>query len=708
MTTTNVLMRKRIALLFLIMGAILLFLIGRLAWIQFVKGDDLREKALKNRMDDIKVPARRGTIYDRNGRELVISVSSDTIYAIPPEVKNPEETAEKLAEILGLKYEDVYKKLTKKSNFEYIKRKVPAELAKEVKKLELAGIDIVEESQRSYPNGNLASHILGFVGIDNYGLNGIEVTMEKELAGTPGRIVTEKDSLGREIPQAIHQYYPPVPGNNLILTIDETIQYFAERELDKVMETTKAKGASVIVMDPKTGGILAMANRPDFNPGKYADSPQSTWRNSAIWLNYEPGSTFKVITAAAALEEGTVTPETRFYEPGYATVSGERIKCWYYPRAHGAQSFEEVVQNSCNPGFIEVGLELGKERFYKYIRAFGLGQKTGIPLAGEAKGILYPEKQVKSINLATMSIGQSISVTPIQLVTAISAVANDGVLMKPQLVKEIRDTEGNLVKEYKPEPVREVISKSTARQLRGILEKVISHGTGSKAFMEEYPAAGKTGTAQKAGKGGYMSGKYVASFAGFAPVDNPRIAVLVVIDEPEGVYYGGQIAAPVFQSLARDTLRYLNVPPRVSKSKLEEQSSQKEVVVPDLTNMPLTEAKQLLQQSGLNSKTEGSGDWVLTQKPKAGEKILEKNPVILYLGSEAQNIPEGTEVTVPDLSGLTMKEAGKLLGALGLKINPEGTGVAVRQETAPGTKVKAGATIKVIFLPPDPEPFGSP
>ncbi len=707
MTTTNVIMRKRITQLFIIMGAILFFLIGRLAWIQFVRGDELQIQALENRMDDIKVPAKRGTIYDRNGKELVVSISSDTIYAIPPEVKKPEETAQKIAEILGIKYETVYKKLTRKSNFEYIKRKVDPALSRKIKKLGLAGIDVVEESRRSYPNKNLASHVLGFVGIDNSGLNGIEVNLEKELAGVPGRIVTEKDSKGREIPQAVHQYIPPKQGENLYLTIDETIQYFVERELDQVVETYQPKHAIAIVMDPKTGGILAMANRPDFDPNKYAEFPQTSWNNPAIWLNYEPGSTFKVITLASALEEGVTSPESRFYCPGFATVSGERIKCWRFPRAHGAESLVEVAMNSCNPGFIQVGLDLGADRFYKYIKAFGFGQKTGIPLSGEAKGIVIPKKKVKNLNIATMSIGQSVSVTPIQLITAVSAVANDGMLMKPQLVKEIRNSDGKLVKGVKPEPVRQVISKSTAKQLRGILEKVVTpEGTGQKAYMEEYSAAGKTGTAQKPGKGGYSAGKYIASFAGFAPADNPRVAVLVIIDEPQGAtYYGGQIAAPIFKNITRDVLRYLNVPPRVNKADMEQKEEQKEVIVPDVINMSLSDAEGLLKEVGLKGRVEGSGQWVLNQQPKAGEKLLINSPMILYVGPEAKSVPEGTVVTVPDLSGLTMREAGKLLGALGLKMEPEGTGVAASQKTAPGTKVKAGTTVKVIFLPPAPDPF---
>jgi len=706
-SATNILIRKRVTKLFLIVGLILVLLIGRLAWIQFVRGDELREQAEKNRMDDIPVPADRGTIYDRNGKELVVSISSDSVIAIPPEVKksDPEKTASELARILDMKYEDVYQKITKNSNSVYIKRKVDPEKSREIKKLQLPGIDIVEEKQRSYRKGKFASHVLGFVGIDNVGLEGLEKKLDQELAGIPGRIITEKDATGRAIPQALHAYKPPVPGNDVYLTIDETIQYFVERELENVMAQYQPKGATVIVMEPKTGGILAMASRPDFDPGNYNDYPVESRRNLAIQLNYEPGSTFKVVTAAAALDEGVVTPQRTFYDRGFAVVGDRKIKCWRYPRTHGSQTFVEVVQNSCNPGFVEIGLDLGKERFYKYIRAFGFGQKTGIDLTGEAVGIVIPEKEIKPINIATISIGQSISVTPIQLLSAFAAVANDGVMMKPQLVKEIRDKKGNIVKEIKPEPVRQIISKSTARQLSGILERVVSQGTGVNAYLEGYRVAGKTGTAQKAEKGGYTQGKYIASFAGFAPADDPRVAILVLIDEPQGgIYYGGAIAAPVFKNLAKDILRYLGVAPQLSEEEIKKRSEHAEVLVPDVVNTSFEDAQRILQESGLETKVEGEGSWVINQQPKGGARISAGSQIIVYLGPPGKGVPDGQEVTVPDLTGLTMREVGQLLGKLGLQLDPVGTGVAVEQKTKQGTKVKAGSTITVIFSPPVPEP----
>lgn len=706
MNATNIIIRKRITKLFLIVGAVLFLLVGRLAWIQFVQGEWLRQQAMENRMDDVPVPATRGTIYDRNGKELVASVSADSIMAFPADIKkgDPEKTARELAAILNLDYKEIYNKITVIKSSVWVKRKVELSKSKLIREKNLKGIEIYEERQRSYPNGKLAAHVLGFVGTDNTGLNGIEMSMNKELSGTDGRIVAEKDAAGREIPQATHNYIEPVPGKSLVLTLDETIQYFAERELDKVVEKYQPKGASIIVMDPKTGGILAMANRPDFDPNKYSEFPQENWRNNAIWLNYEPGSTFKIITTAGALEEGVVSPESRFYDPGYIMVADRRIKCWK-TQGHGAQSFLEVVEHSCNPGFVKIGLDLGRDRFYKYIKAFGFGERTGVSLAGESKGIVIPQKDVKPISIATISIGQSISVTPIQLITAVSAVANDGVLLKPQLVKEIRSADGRQVKRIEPEIVKEVISKSTAKQLAGVLERVVSPlGTGADAIVEGYRMAGKTGTAQKAGPGGYMQGKYVSSFAGFGPVDNPRIAVLVVIDEPQGgAYYGGVIAAPVFQSLARDIMRYLDVPPQVSPDEVKEDPLKQEVMVPDVINASVEEAQQILRESGLNARIEGSGEWIVNQLPKSGGRVKLSTQVVLYVGSGVKEIPDGQEVTMPDVNGLTMREAGRLLGRLGIRMDPQGSGVAVEQKVAPGTKIKAGIAVRVIFAPPVPE-----
>ncbi len=701
---TSMTVRKRLTWIFLAASVFFLYLIGRLAWVQFVEGDKLQKKALEVRMRDIPVEARRGSILDRNGKELVTSISVDSIYATPNQVENPREAAEKLAPLLELDVEKLYRRLTRKSSFEWIKRKVDNDAAQKVRALEIKGIGFVEESKRYYLDPSLAAHVLGFAGIDNQGLTGIERSYDEELRGQPGRIVVEYDAAGRPVPEAMHQYIPPRPGHDLVLTIDESIQYFVERELDKAVAQYNPKFALAIVMDPETGGILAMGNRPTFNPNRWNEEPREVWdKNPAIWYNYEPGSTFKIVTAAAALEEGAVRPDDRFFDPGYIKVADRNIRCWK-AGGHGSQSFVEVVQNSCNPGFIKVGLDLGLEKFYKYVEGFGFGEPTGIRLPGEAGGIVIPQQKATTLNLATMSIGQSIAVTPIQLLCAVAAVANDGVLMKPRLVKEIR-AGGKTARTLEPEKVRQVISADTARQLRLLLENVVVRGTGRNAYVEGYRVGGKTGTAQVVGeKGGYVAGRYVSSFAGFAPVDDPKIAVLVVIAEPQGgVYYGGLVAAPVFQAIARDTLRYLGIPetPGLEKPKkpFEVEIPKKEVTVPGVVNYPVEEACRIIKAAGLQCQVQGEGRIVYDQTPEAGARVNSGTTVILEL-QPAVSRDKGGLVTVPNLRGMTIKEAGALLEDIGLYLEPEGSGVAVEQSVRPGEKVVTGTKIKVRFAPP--------
>lgn len=654
-------------------------------------------------MRDVPVEAKRGNIYDRNGQELVTSVSVDSAYAFPPQVKDKLEAAEKIAWALGMDKEDVYKKLNQNVGFVWLKRRIDYESAQRLKALNINGVELVEESTRFYRQGTLAAHVLGFVGVDNQGLTGIESVYDKELRGIPGRIVVEKDALGRNIPEAIHKFIPPVPGYNLVLTIDQTVQHFVERELDKIVDIHHPKLAVIIVMNPKTGEILAMGNRPSYNPGSWQKYPQEVWdRNPAIWYNYEPGSTFKIITAAAALEEGVVRPSDTFYCTGYIKVADRFIRCWY-DGGHGSQTFEEVCQNSCNPGFITVGLRMGKDKFYKYIRAFGFGQKTGISLPGEEVGIQIPEKDATDLNIATMSIGQSIAVTPIQLISAASAVANGGLLMKPSLVKAVTDKDGKMLKEFKPEPVRRVISAKTAETLMKLLTNVVQKGTGRNAFVDGYGAAGKTGTAQVVGDGGYVEGKYVASFVGFAPADDPQIAALVMVAEPSGpVYFGSQVAAPVFKAIAQDTLRYMKVPERPGlekpKSPFTYEEPKVKVTVPNVVNYPVEDAQRILVNAGFKVRIRGQGNVISEQVPMGGAEVLSGTTVILELQPESK-APPG-EVAVPDLRGLTIKDAGSILEKLGLKLSPVGTGFAVVQEVAPGTRVATGTEITVKFQPP--------
>ncbi len=713
MRTTGILIRKRLTWLFLLCSTAFMVLVFRLAWIQFVQGDYLQEKALEVRMRDVPVEAKRGTIYDRNGKELVTSVSCDSVYAIPYLVKNPRQVADQLGPVLEMDADRLYRILTRKSCYEWVKRKVKPEVSAKIKELKPEGIHLVEESRRFYRHETLAPHLLGFTGVDNQGLMGIEKSYDDVLKGRQGRILVEHDAAGRSVPDPIHRYYPPEQGNHLVLTLDESIQYFVERELDKVVARYRPKLAVAMVMDPQTGEILAMGNRPTFNSNNWSDVPRHVWdRNPAIWYNYEPGSTFKIITTSAAVSEKVVRTEDRFYDPGYVKVADRRIRCWK-GGGHGSLDFEEVVMHSCNPGFVEVGLRLGRERFYKYVRAFGFGEKTGIDLDGEARGIVIKEEDATNLNIATMAIGQSIAVTPIQLLSATCALANGGTLMKPLLVREIRDSRGKTVKTFKPHPIRRVMAREAADQVKALLENVVSGGTGRNAFVEGYRVAGKTGTAQVVGEsGGYVTGRHVASFTGFAPVENPRVAVTVMIAEPQGgVYYGGVVAAPVFQAIMQDTLHYLGLPANPGLIKPPGPSSWYEaprvrVKVPNVVNYPVHEAVRILRAQGLSFQTRGSGSIVYGQVPQGGAETMNDVTVLLDLNPPALGGGEG--ITVPNLSGLTEKEVRTLLEEMGLVLDPAGTGLVWSQDPAPGRKVTRGTAVRVEFRPPGAVRPGAP
>jgi stage V sporulation protein D (sporulation-specific penicillin-binding protein) len=703
---TEIVIRKRLTQLLFLVVLITFLLIGRLTWLQIVRGEELEQGARENRIRNIEVEAKRGDICDRNGKVLVTSVSCESVVAMPAQVNQPEETARKLAAVLEMDKEEILERITKRQSFIWIKRKVDFETSKKVRALRLNGIELIEESRRQYNRESLAAHILGFAGIDNQGLTGLEKTYDKELCGTPGEIVIEQDAAGRDIPTALHQLKPPVSGNNLILTIDETVQYFVERELDKIVDSYQPASAAIIVMDPKTGEILALGNRPTFAPDRWSEAPKSVWdRNPAIWQLYEPGSTYKIVTAAAGLSENTVKPENPFYCPGFIKVADRNIRCWK-AGGHGSLSFAEVVENSCNPGFIKVALDLGRDRFYKYIKAFGFGQPTGIDLPGEAKGILIPQDKATNLNVATMAIGQSIAITPIQLAVAMAAIANGGEPVRPHLVRQVTSHDGKVVRAIEPERQARVMTADKAHELGKLLESVVVKGTGVNAYLDGYRTAGKTGTAQVVGaSGGYVAGRYVASFIGFAPVDDPRLVTLVVIWEPQGgAYYGGVVAAPVFKAVMQDALRYLGVPQQAGLEKPEKpwyliESEPEPVTVPGVVNLPLEEAVASLRAAGLNFTLRGDGDVVREQVPQGGATVLSGTRVVLQLKSGPEN--GKAEVTVPDLTGLTIKDAAILLEKIGLTLTPSGSGIAVEQKPAPKTKLRRGAAVKVQFNPPE-------
>lgn len=695
-SVSHVTIRKRVAFLFLVIAVIMVGLIGRLLYLQFYKSAWLSENAVDQRIREIPVEAKRGIIYDRHGRELAVSVSTESVYAIPAEIHNPEETAASLAAILALDENNLKNKLKRRQAFTWVKRKIDAETARKIQLLNIPGIGLTQESQRHYPNDNLAAHVLGFNGIDSQGLDGVEMTFDSYLKGRSGSIVIEYDARGREIPHASHRFMAPVEGHDIYLTIDLVIQQIVERELERVMKDTQAKAATIIAIDPRDGSILALANKPDYNPNKFSEYSPKLWRNIAVSNAYEPGSTFKIITTSAVMSEHIVKPGERFFDPGEVEVQGRHIHCWKHG-GHGSQSFTEVVQNSCNVGFVSVGLRLGRESFYKYIDAFGLGRYTNIDLPGEAKGITIDRTKATPINIATMSIGQSIAVTPVQLVTAVAAVANDGKLLRPQIVREVKDKSGQVIRGFQPDVVRQVLDTSVTKQVNEILESVVSQGTGKNAYIEGFKIAGKTGTAQKVGAGGYSPDKYVASFVGFAPADAPQVAMLVIIDEPVGLYYGGQIAAPAFGAVMKDVLQYLKINPQPSQS-AKTGNPEAHVLVPSIINLSIPEAVAELKKAGLTPRIEETGDRIADQIPKPGSRMPPGGGVLLY--TMTPRYLSG-EVTVPDLTGRTQREAADMLAELGFAINPVGIngkeGKAIKQDPLPGSKVLSGTSIDVYF-----------
>ncbi|WP_018247705.1 stage V sporulation protein D [Orenia marismortui] len=680
--------RKRISILFLFVILFMLSLSARFLWIQIISNNKYQQKALGQRLRELKVEPKRGIIYDRNGVELAVSASADTVVAIPKEVKNAKETAKKLSKILDQSQDDIYERITKKAAAVYIARKVSEEQAKKIRKLNLSGITFTDETKRFYPKGVLASHLLGFSGVDNQGLQGIELSYDYELRGNPGRISIESDAVGRKIPEGIKDYKAPDDGNNIYLTIDNVLQYIAERELDKALTEHTAKAATIIMMDPKTGQILALANRPTYDPNNFAKYSPGLWRDRAVSDTYEPGSTFKIITTAAGLEEGVVHPNDRFFDPGYIEVAGQTIHCWK-SGGHGSQTFAEVVQNSCNPGFVQVGQRIGKETFYKYIEAFGFSDKTNIQLPGEAKGLMYDLPEIGPVELATISFGHGISVTPIQLITAVSAVANDGQLLRPHLVKEIRNSAGKTIKDVSPEPIRRVISKKTAKTVRELLSGVVKEGSGKKAAVKGYEIGGKTGTAKHYGKQLYDS-----SFIGMVPSDDPHLVVLVVLSGVSSYpYYGSQVAAPIFHNVVEDSLRYLEIPPQ-EEIKTEEEERIKRVKIPNVKNLSLSDAEEILVSSGLKVKLEGEGDVIVDQVPNPEVVVNEGSTVILFFKG-AEESKSRYRVTIPDLTGVRVKEAANLLSDLGLRLRWHGSGKVVNQRPKAGNLVDSGKYITV-------------
>ncbi|RST75401.1 stage V sporulation protein D [Siminovitchia acidinfaciens] len=632
---STVTVRKRLSY-FLLIGLIVFLIIDiRLGYVQFVLGDDLTGRARDSWSRNIPFEPERGKITDRNGVPIAENKSAPTVYLIPRQIENPAAAAESLAPVLNASKDKLYKHMTANSSIERIPegRKISYEKAREVRALNIKGVYIAEDSKRHYPFGRYLSHVLGFTGIDNQGLMGLELFYDKELQGKKGSVQFFSDAKGRRMPDMSDDYEAPVDGYNLKLTIDTRIQTIMERELDNAEAQFKPDGIVAIAMDPNNGEILAMSSRPSFDPADFRDVPQEIYnRNLPIWSTYEPGSTFKIITLAAALEEGLVDLEhDHFYDRGSVKVGGANLRCWK-KGGHGSQSFLEVVQNSCNPGFVELGDRLGKEKLFNYIRGFGFGQKTGIDLAGEGTGILFKMDQVGPVEQATTAFGQGVSVTPIQQVSAVAAAVNGGTLYQPYIAKELVDPiTGTVAMRKTPVAKRRVISEKTSKELRHALESVVAQGTGRNAFIDTYRVGGKTGTAQKAKDGRYLENNHIVSFIGFAPADDPQLVIYAAVDNPKGtIQFGGTVAAPVVGKIMEDSLRALDVKPR--KNQIEKKTNWLDpqmVTVPDLQGYT---RKELLQQMlDLRLEVSGEGTKVIQQAPEPGVKVEAGSVIRVYM-----------------------------------------------------------------------------
>ena len=639
---------KRIEYTVRVLLCIAVVLVGRLFFLQIIDKSDLQAKNLSQVQVDRKLQSPRGTIYDRNGRPLAMSVVTKSLYADPKMIKqSPSEVAELIAPYVTMSKEDIVKSLQEDTAFVWIDRMMEPEKSKAVAQLiedkNLEGLNFVEESKRYYPNGNLAAQVLGFVGTDDKGLDGLEMVLDDELKGGIQKELVATDRKGNAIFGSVLSKYLPDKGKSVTLTIDATIQFIAERALDKAMVDTGAKHASVIVMDPKNGEILAMANRPSYDPNNYNQSGEEAFKNIAVTNLYEPGSTFKPIIASAALAAGKWKLDTVYNDKGAFAANGHIIRNWD-GEGYGPVRLLDILKYSLNTGMAEIGTLTGADILSKYVRDYGFGSETGIELPGEGEGILYNPDDMSKLDVATMSIGQGIAVTPLQMVRAFGALANGGAMMKPHIIKSYSNSQGDVTSTTETSVVGQPVPAETVKTIVDILEKEVSEGGGTKAMVEGYHFAGKTGTAQKLDTkhGGYLDGQYIASFIGFGPVEDPKFVVLVVIDDPQkGSYYGSQIVAPVFKDIVSQLVRYYQMSPSVKDGAT--------VAAVPAVKLPAV-------------KPNGDGSVVL-----------------------------------PDFRGYTFGEVRDWLHTAGLYFKPDGTGKAISQEQLPGTVVSPGTPIVVQF-----------
>ncbi|HEY3052329.1 MAG TPA: penicillin-binding transpeptidase domain-containing protein [Thermoanaerobaculia bacterium] len=637
MSTSN----KRLLQIFAVLAAWAIIVVARLIQIQIVRHDDYVSRALRQQERTLELSPVRGAILDARGRLLAESIAAESIYADPQAIMSRTEVAAKLAPILQMPLRDIETRLQSEAGFVWIARQVPLEITAEVRKLALAGIDFIEEHRRAYPRGSLAASVIGYVGVDGQGLAGVEHSFDSYVRGRAGRVTVLRDARRGMYLVGGEGLNRPVNGNHVVLTIDSVVQFITERALIKAVEKYRATGGAAIVMDARDGAILAMASYPTFDPNHFRDFPPATWRNRNVQEIYEPGSTLKIVTASAGIEEGVVTP-SQILDCGNGAIQIADVEIHEHGGVrYGLMTFEDVIVHSSNVGTIRVAFGLGEKRLYDYVRRFGFGQRTNVQLPGEAAGLLRRLSRWSDVSAASISIGQEIGATPLQIVRAIATVANGGTRVEPRVIDRVVDADGNMI--YAPErpaPQR-VVSERTAAVLNEILKSVVYRGTGGKAALPEHVVAGKTGTAQKAIRGGYSPDKFIASFGGYVPADRPRLVILVVVDEPKGEQYGGVIAAPAFREIAEATLHYLRVPPSVPQRSIgletpllaafsQQQTPVPRAGVPDLTGLDARAAVARATAAGLLVEAVGSGV-VTTQKPAAGEALPGNRRVSIIL-----------------------------------------------------------------------------
>ena len=689
--------------------------------IMIVNADKYKALAEEQQLRDVVVPAKRGTIYDANMNVLAASATVWQTYVAPTNFSSDEQretVAQGLAALLEMDYEKVLAITKKNSAYETVGNKVAVDKANEIRSFvsenkygSLIGLE--ESTKRYYPNDHLASTVLGFVGTDNVGLGGLEYQYNTELSGVPGRVVAAKNAMGADMPFSYEKVVDAQTGNSIVTTIDEYIQHVAEKYLEQAVEQNGVQQRGCcIVMDVNTGGILAMATKPDYDPNEpfviydteaakaiesltgeertkaVTEAQQTQWRNKCVSDTYEPGSVFKIITGAAALEENAVSEKDTFDCPGYIKIADTRISC-HKTSGHGTQTLAQAYMNSCNPAFITIGQKLGLKKFTEYRRAFGLENLTGIDLPGESSSIYHEYESMGPVELASESFGQSFSITPIQFITAISAAVNGGYLYQPHVVKQVLDSNGNIVKNMESEAKRQVISGETSKQICEFLEGVVGEGTGKNAYVAGYRVGGKTGTSEKLNS----DNKRIASFGAIAPSDDVKIAVLMLLDEPSVANpYGGTLCAPMVGKILQEILPYLEVTPEYSEEEAEELAAK----TPDVMGKSLSDAKSEISQAGLKVSVVGDGDSVVRQVPAAAESIPKGGTVVVYTDVNA----EQTTTTVPNFEGMTVSQANAAAVNAGLNIQFGGSttdAVAYDQSNAADTTVEKGTVVTVEF-----------